>query len=85
MKCYKKLFTKQKLAAPLAAGLMDSGSSCLVLPSKDASLFYDAVRQVPALGPVGVSIYIYTHTYSYTVYVYIYRLVSSVYYIYICT
>lgn len=26
-------------------GLMDSGSSCLVLPSKDASLFYDAVRQ----------------------------------------
>lgn len=27
-------------------GLMDSGSSCLVLPTKDASLFYDAVRKV---------------------------------------
>lgn len=26
-------------------GLMDSGSSCLVLPTKDASLFYDAVRK----------------------------------------
>ena len=82
MKCYKKLFTKQKLAAPLAAGLMDSGSSCLVLPSKDASLFYDAVRQVPALGPVGVSIYIYTHIQLHSMYIYIYRLVSSVYYIY---
>lgn len=52
--------------AIFAAGLMDSGSSCLVLPSKDASLFYDAVRQVPALGPVGVSI-LYIYTYSYTV------------------
>ena len=74
MKCYKKLFTKQKLAAPLAAGLMDSGSSCLVLPSKDASLFYDAVRQVPALGPVGVSIYIilYIHIQLYIQYVYMY-------------
>ena len=29
-------------------GLMDSGSSCLVLPTKDASLFYDAVRKVDA-------------------------------------
>ena len=28
---------------------MDSGSSCLVLPAKDASLFYDAVREARSL------------------------------------
>ncbi|CAJ1348332.1 unnamed protein product, partial [Effrenium voratum] len=36
-------------------GLMDSGTSCLVLPSKDAAAFYDAVRKDYVLtGPAAV-------------------------------